>query len=80
MSLIYLNPQFTEWAKQYGEIYHLQAGPQSLIVLNSAEVADELLSKRAKNYSSRPPAHVAFDLVSDKQRMVLMPYNDAWKV
>ena len=53
---------------------------QPVVVLNSPEAADELLVKRAKNYSERPYAHVASELLSDGQRMLLMPYDEPWKV
>ena len=51
-----------------------------MIVLNSAEAVDELLARRARNYAMRPHIHVAFDLVSDQQRLVLMSYGEEWKV
>ena len=55
-------------------------GPTQLIVLNTAEAADELLVNRGTTYSGRPSPHVAFDIVSDGQRMVFMGYNHAWRV
>ena len=55
-------------------------GRTQLIVLNTAAAADELLVNRGTTYSGRPSPHVAFDLVSDGQRMVFMGYNHAWRV
>ena len=72
--------QFHEWAKQYGEIFYLRLGPQNVVVLNSAAAADELLSNRSKDYSGRATPHVAQDLMSEGQRMVLMPHDRAQKV
>lgn len=72
--------QFLEWAREYGPIFRVCMGPTQLIVLNTAEAADELLVNRGTTYSGRPSPHVAFDLVSDGQRMVLMGYNHTWRV
>ncbi|CCM07188.1 uncharacterized protein FIBRA_09529 [Fibroporia radiculosa] len=74
------HPQFREWAARYGPIFSLRMGPQQMIVLNTAEAADELLVNRSKVYSSRSPPHVAQDIVSDGQRMVLLPYDREWKI
>ncbi|PCH35530.1 cytochrome P450 [Wolfiporia cocos MD-104 SS10] len=72
-------PQFREWALKYGEIFYLRLGPQNVIVLNSAEAADELMVNRSANYSSRASPHVAHDIVSGGQRMVFLPYDREWK-
>ncbi|KAF9263362.1 cytochrome P450 [Marasmius fiardii PR-910] len=72
-------PQFRKWARQYGDIFSLRLGPQTMIVLNSAEVAHEILDNRARKYSSRAPPHVAHDIMSDGQRLVFLPYDKEWK-
>lgn len=72
--------QFLEWARTYGPVFRVRMGATQLVVLNSAAAADELLVNRGTTYSGRPSPHVAFDLVSDGQRMVFMGYNHAWRV
>lgn len=72
-------PQFREWAKQYGSIFSLKLGPQNVIVLNTAQASNELLNERSKIYSSRPPPHVAHDIMSAGQRLVFLPYDKEWK-
>ena len=73
--------QFYEWPKKDGEIYRLRLGPgRNLIVLNSPEAVNELLTKRAVRYSSRPYLYVAHEIVSEKQRILLLPYEDEYKV
>ncbi|KAF8881878.1 cytochrome P450 [Infundibulicybe gibba] len=72
-------PKFREWAQQYGSIYHLRLGPQDVIVLNTAEAADELFVNRSKTFSSRSPPHVAHDIMSAGQRQVFLPYDREWK-
>lgn len=68
-------PQYLKWAQKYGPVFSVKLGSQRIVVLNSAEAADELLTIRSKWYSNREPSHVGFDLVSDQQRMVHMPYD-----
>ncbi|OCH92572.1 cytochrome P450 [Obba rivulosa] len=72
--------RFLRWAQQYGEIYYLRLGLQDVVVLNTAEAADALLSNRSKTYSGRVAPHVAHDILSDGQRMVFMPYARDWKI
>ncbi|KAK7061088.1 hypothetical protein VNI00_000823 [Paramarasmius palmivorus] len=72
-------PKFREWAKEYGPVFSLRLGPQTVVVLNSAEAAHEILDNRARIYSSRAPPHVAHDIVSDGQRLVFLPYDKEWK-
>ncbi|KAF9806396.1 hypothetical protein IEO21_08674 [Rhodonia placenta] len=66
---------YLKWAQKYGPVFSVKLGSQRIVVLNSAEAADELLTIRSKWYSNREPSHVGFDLVSDQQRMVHMPYD-----
>lgn len=72
--------QYLKWAQKYGPVFSVKLGSQRIVVLNSAEAADELLTIRSKWYSNREPSHVGFDLVSDQQRMVHMPYDRESKV
>jgi len=55
-------------------------GPTQLVVLNTAEAADELLVNRGTIYSGRASPHVAMDILSDGQRIVLMGYEHTWRV
>ena len=59
----------------------LRLGPgRNIIVLNSPEAVNELLTKRAVRYSSRPYSYVAHEIVSEKQRILLLPYEEPYKV
>ncbi|KDQ51281.1 hypothetical protein JAAARDRAFT_706542 [Jaapia argillacea MUCL 33604] len=72
-------PQFRRWAQKFGSIFHLKLGPQDVIVLNTADAADELFVRRSNIYSSRSPPHVAHDIMSAGQRLVFLPYDREWK-
>ncbi|OSX61398.1 hypothetical protein POSPLADRAFT_1145520 [Postia placenta MAD-698-R-SB12] len=74
------NPQYLKWAQKYGPVFSVKLGGQRIVVLNSSEAADELFVTRSKLYSSHESPHVGFDLVSDQQRMVFMPYGREWKI
>lgn len=69
-----------EWASQYGEIVHIKLGGKDMIVLNSAEAADELLARRSNNYSNRAVPHVAHDILRDGLGITFMEYGPSWKV
>ncbi|KAF9800984.1 hypothetical protein IEO21_10235 [Rhodonia placenta] len=73
-------PQYLKWAHKYGPVFSVNLGGQRIVVLNSSEAADELLMTRSKQYSSRESPHVAFDLMSDQQQMLFMPYGREWKI
>ncbi|KAH9829079.1 cytochrome P450 [Rhodofomes roseus] len=73
-------PQFLAWAREYGPIFRVRMGFTQMVVLNTAEAADELLVNRGTIYSGRASPHVAMDLVSDGQRMVFLGYEHAWRV
>ncbi|KZT67961.1 cytochrome P450 [Daedalea quercina L-15889] len=74
------HPKLSEWATKYGEIFYLQLGCQDVVVLNTAEAADELLSRRSNNYSGRAVPHVAHDILRDGLGMTFIPYGPAWRV
>lgn len=72
--------QFTAWAKQYGPIYSLKAGNQTIVVLTGAKEVKELLDRRAANSSDRPNLHVANELITNGRHLLAMPYGDRWRL
>ncbi|KAF8125912.1 cytochrome P450 [Mycena galopus ATCC 62051] len=46
--------KFSDWVKIYGDLVYLNAFRQSVIVINSAKVARDLLDQRSSIYSDRP--------------------------
>ncbi|KAH6893682.1 O-methylsterigmatocystin oxidoreductase, partial [Coprinopsis sp. MPI-PUGE-AT-0042] len=44
---------FSQWREKYGDLVYLEAAGQKILVLNSLSAIDELLNKRATNYSDR---------------------------
>jgi hypothetical protein len=64
--------QFQKWANEYGPIYSLIIGNQTLVVLSSDYDIKELLVRRGSNYSSRPDSYLSHDILSGGLRVVFM--------
>uniref|UniRef100_A0A0W0F7N2 Putative cytochrome P450 n=1 Tax=Moniliophthora roreri TaxID=221103 RepID=A0A0W0F7N2_MONRR len=69
---------YAKWAQHYGDIMHLQMLGDHVIILSSVNIANDLLEKRSRVYSSRPHPEVAessgwgFDIATQ-------PYTNAWR-
>ncbi|KZW02337.1 cytochrome P450 [Exidia glandulosa HHB12029] len=60
---------YAEWAKQYGPIFSFHILGQRIVILNSFEVASELLNKRASIYSDRPLKYM-YDVLMGRRTAV----------
>lgn len=54
---------FEKWAREYGDIYSLMLGTQTMIVLSSDEAVKELLDRNSGNFSNRLEMYVGQVLV-----------------
>ncbi|KAF8158927.1 hypothetical protein K438DRAFT_1450456, partial [Mycena galopus ATCC 62051] len=45
---------YTEWGKRYGEVIHIEAFGNHMLIINSVKAAMELFEKRSRIYSDRP--------------------------
>lgn len=70
---------YQQWTKQYGPIFRLQYGLNTVIILGTYEAAHELLDKRSNIYSSRPRSVMGSENVSKGMRTLLMPYGQKWR-
>lgn len=52
---------------------------QRMIIVNSAEVATELLEKKGSIYSDRPVMEMGGEMVGWKNTLVLVPYGDRFR-
>ena len=59
-----------------GDIAHAEVLGQHIFVLNSADVAMEMLEKKSSVYSDRPVLPMGGELVGWKNTLVLLPYGD----
>ncbi|KAM4056785.1 cytochrome p450 [Hirsutella rhossiliensis] len=71
--------QFQQWSKIYGDIFSLQIGQMTIIVLGTHQVAKDLLSKRAVIYNSRPRLVMAAECVKKNFGAALLPYSETWR-
>ncbi|KAF8527567.1 cytochrome P450 [Hysterangium stoloniferum] len=67
--------KYRQWYERYGDIVHLTAAGQHIVILNSAQAAFDLLEKRGKAYSGRP-ASVMVKMVRLDETWSLLPYGD----
>ncbi|ETS85971.1 hypothetical protein PFICI_03996 [Pestalotiopsis fici W106-1] len=70
---------FQDLAKRHGEMFTINIGGTYWLFLNSRRVVHELLEKRAAIYSSRMNLPMAYRVISNEKRTLLMPYGDLWR-
>ncbi|PIL29142.1 cytochrome P450 [Ganoderma sinense ZZ0214-1] len=69
---------FQELSAQYGDIIHFRMLGKSTVVLNSPEIINEYLEKRAANTSNRVQSPV-FELLGQVNNFGFMPYGQQWR-
>lgn len=72
--------QFHEWTKQYGPIFKLQFGKDTIIVLGSYQAAHVLLDQRSANFSSRPYIPMAGVNLYKGMHILLRPYDERYRL
>ncbi|KZT71135.1 putative monooxygenase [Daedalea quercina L-15889] len=74
------NPWFaySAWADTYGDVVHLEALSDHMVILNTAQAAKDLLDGRSAIYSDRPGSVMA-DLSGFGIEMPMLSYNDEWR-
>ncbi|KAJ6526403.1 cytochrome P450 [Mycena capillaripes] len=70
--------KFTDW-KTYGPVVYLDIAGQSIIVLNNAKAAADLLDRRALIYSDRPGNIVASEMMTGELFFAMSHYGDTWR-
>ena len=73
-------PQLTEWAKQYGDMFYIRLGATDFIFLKSGRVVKELPDKRGSIYSDKPRLPMAGEAYTRGLNFALMRYDQRWKV
>ncbi|ETW77249.1 cytochrome P450 monooxygenase 26 [Heterobasidion irregulare TC 32-1] len=71
---------YAEWANQYGDIMSIQVLGQTVVIINSVQIARNLLEKRGSNYSDRPVVHT-FEVMKFDFNLILARYaSSRWKI
>ncbi|OAL34597.1 hypothetical protein AYO20_06227 [Fonsecaea nubica] len=68
---------FDKLAKEYGPIFSLKLGTQTMVVLNTEETIRDLFEKRSANYSSKPGNFVAE--FGNNWNLLFRPNDDLWR-
>ncbi|KAJ7359897.1 cytochrome P450 [Mycena albidolilacea] len=70
--------KFTEWARQYGGLFSLKIGQDTVVVLTDAAAVKDLMDKRSSTTADRPPSYLG-ELVTNGLHMALARFTPAWK-
>ncbi|EKM55856.1 uncharacterized protein PHACADRAFT_256765 [Phanerochaete carnosa HHB-10118-sp] len=71
---------YDKWNRESdSDIIHLRIFGASIIVINSAKAANELLNKRSTLYSDREDMVMLLDLVGWRRHLAFMRYGDTWR-
>ncbi|KAJ7503304.1 cytochrome P450 [Mycena galericulata] len=71
--------KFSSWGETYGDISSVSVFGQQLTIINSAQVAMDLLDKKGSIYSDRPVVPMGGELVGWKNTLGLTPYGDRFR-
>ncbi|KAF5321607.1 hypothetical protein D9619_002026 [Psilocybe cf. subviscida] len=69
----------SSWARKFGGICYLNIFGQSLVFINDAEIAFDLLDKRGAIYSSKPPLVMVGEMCGCAEMIPFTPYGDKFK-
>ncbi|KAF8897192.1 cytochrome P450 [Infundibulicybe gibba] len=70
---------FAKWGDTWGDLCSVTILGQPLIIINSAQVASEMLDKKSSIYSDRPILQMGGELVGWKNTLALLPYGDRFR-
>ncbi|KAH0578149.1 hypothetical protein H2248_004113 [Termitomyces sp. 'cryptogamus'] len=71
---------FAQWGKTYGDISSVTVFGQSIIIINSVEVAHKLLNEKGRIYSDRPVLPMGGELIGWKNAIPLLRYGDKFQL
>ncbi|KAF9531077.1 cytochrome P450 [Crepidotus variabilis] len=70
---------FAAWGDNWGDIVSVSVFGQTMIILNTAKVAAEMLDKKSSIYSDRPILQMGGELVGWKNTLVLLAYGERFR-
>ncbi|KAK7679980.1 hypothetical protein QCA50_016926 [Cerrena zonata] len=76
----YQEKALAEWGKKFGGIVFAKLFRTPAIVINSYEVARDLLEKRSGNYSDRPRFILFVELMGWRNALTNIPYGDKFRL
>ncbi|OCL13766.1 putative cytochrome P450 [Glonium stellatum] len=73
-----LHLAYQRWAEQYGPIFSVILGQQTIIVLASGDIIKKLIDKRSANYSDRQQLYMRE--IYEDSRIIMRGNDDLWRV
>ncbi|CCM06667.1 uncharacterized protein FIBRA_08952 [Fibroporia radiculosa] len=70
---------FAAWSLSYGPIIYAQFLSTRIVILSSAQAAQDLLEKRGAIYSDRPHSVLLHDVIDYMPNPVWLPYSHQWR-
>ncbi|KAF8507774.1 cytochrome P450 [Gautieria morchelliformis] len=70
---------YAEWAKKYGGLVHIKIFGQSIVIIDTADIAYELFEKRSAIYSDRTELPMLKDLMGFTWFTAFMHYGQEWR-
>ncbi|KAK2046474.1 cytochrome P450 [Colletotrichum somersetense] len=71
---------YAKWAREYkSDVIHVRSLGQSIIVLNSVDVAKDLLDRRGANYCDRP-RFALFEVMGWGKTLTFLPFGPRWQM
>ncbi|KAK7471001.1 hypothetical protein VKT23_002414 [Stygiomarasmius scandens] len=68
---------FAQWGNEYGDISSITILGQTLVILNSAKAAFDILDKKSSIYSDRPIMQMGGELIGWRNTLALLRYSDS---
>ncbi|KAF9461958.1 cytochrome P450 [Collybia nuda] len=79
LNVEYLYATCDKWKKQYGDVFQLSVLGGTMVVIGSADAANELLERRGTKYSGRPDMPMITELMGWEWSFTFMPYGNRWR-
>ncbi len=67
--------QLEEWARQYGPVFSLRQGYQTVIVINRLQAAIDIMEKEGAALSDRP-RNIPGEILSGGMRLLFVPAGE----
>ncbi|KAM6497593.1 cytochrome P450 [Amanita muscaria] len=71
--------KFEEWTKQYGPVFSLQQGLQTIIVIGRVQAAIDVMEKEGTHTADRPRCIAAGETLSGGMRLLMTPAGERFK-
>ncbi|KXN92569.1 O-methylsterigmatocystin oxidoreductase [Leucoagaricus sp. SymC.cos] len=67
---------FADWGEKYGDLVSVSILGKRFIIVNSVQIAVDMLEKKGSIYSERPIVTMGGELIGWKNAMALLPYGE----